>query len=79
MKVVKFFFVFAAAMLAITNVYSQNVDEIIDKYVNALGGIDKINGIQSMYKESDIEVMGNNTSSITYIINKKGFRMEMDF
>jgi len=35
MKVVKFFFAFAAIMLAITNVYSQNVDEIIDKYVNA--------------------------------------------
>jgi hypothetical protein len=79
MKVVKFLLAFAAAMLAITNVYSQNVDEIIDKYIEALGGIDKINGIQSMYKESDIEIMGNSASSITYVINKKGYKMEMNF
>lgn len=79
MKVVKLFLAFAATLLAVTNVYSQNVDEIIDKYVNALGGIDKINGIQSIYKESDIEVMGNTATSVTYVINKKGYKMEMDF
>jgi len=47
--------------------------------IENLGGIDKINGIQSIYKESDIEVMGNTATSVTYVINKKGYKMEMDF
>jgi hypothetical protein len=79
MKVVKCLFAFAAAMLGVINVHSQTVDEIIAKYINAIGGIDKINGIQSIYRESDIEVMGNTASSTTYVINKKGYKMEMDF
>lgn len=77
MKVLRWSALALAGLLSI-NAQAQTVDEIIAKYVEALGGKSKISGITSIYKESDIEVKGNKASSVTYILNNKGYKMEMD-
>src|ERR1019366_7870806 len=79
MKILRFLVPAMAELLGVINVHAQTADEIIGIYVDAIGGKDKISGIKSIYKESDIEINGNSASSITYLLNKKGSKMEMDF
>lgn len=57
---------------------AQTAAEIVDKYVSALGGKDKITAIKTLYTESNIQIMGNDAPSTTYIVNGKGFKNEMD-
>jgi hypothetical protein len=51
---------------------AQTADEIISKYVNAVGGKANFAKITSMYTENSMEVMGNQTVSKTLILNGKG-------
>ena len=69
----------AVALLAGTVVQAQTVDEIVNKHIEAIGGKDKINAIKSLYIEADMEVMGNTAPSVTYIVNGKGYRNDVDF
>jgi hypothetical protein len=57
---------------------SQTVDEIISKYVQAIGGKEKFSKITSMYTESMVDVMGNQSSSSMVILNGKGAKIAMD-
>lgn len=51
---------------------AQSADEIIAKYVDAIGGKDKLATISSMYMENSMEVMGSESPSSTIILNGKG-------
>jgi len=79
MKALKTGLIFFIALIVFTGLRAQTADEIIDKYVAAIGGKDKLNSIKSVYIESSIEVMGNEASSTTYILNGKGYKSETDF
>ena len=67
------------AVLACTNLHAQTADEIVNKYVAAVGGKTAIENIKTLYIESDVDVMGNNAPSTTWIVNGKGFKSELDF
>jgi hypothetical protein len=67
------------AALGIATVKAQSVDDIVSKHLDALGGKNLINSVKSVYLESSVEAMGNESPSITYILNGKGFRNELDF
>lgn len=56
----------------------MTVDEIIARHVTAIGGRDVIGRIQSVYMETILEVMGNETRSYVTILNGKGYRSESD-
>src|SRR4051794_11151817 len=79
MKAIKFAVLGIIALCTIVSAKAQSVDEIVGKYVDALGGKDKISKITSLYQESTIEIMGNEASSTTTILNGKAFKNEMDF
>jgi len=66
-------------MLAGVIVHAQTVDEIISKHIDAIGGKDKLGSIKTVYTEYDMEVMGNAASGVTYVVNGKGYRNEIDF
>src|SRR5258707_10533506 len=68
-----------SATLAIVTTQAQSVDEIISKHLDALGGKKVINGIKSVYVESTVDIRGNEAPSITYILNGKGYKNELDF
>ena len=55
------------------------VDGIIAAYFDAIGGRDKIAQINSIYIESNMEVMGNSSPSKITILNGKGYKNEMNF
>ncbi|MDR3716493.1 MAG: hypothetical protein P4L51_27110 [Puia sp.] len=67
------------ASAAIFPVHAQTVDEIINKNTEARGGKDKINSIQTIHLESSVEVMGNDATSSTFIVNGKGYKNMLNF
>jgi hypothetical protein len=72
------------ALLAVVStlavsVQAQTADEIINKHIEAIGGKDKIAAMKSIYTEYDMDIMGNTASGVTYLLNGKGFRNEVDF
>jgi hypothetical protein len=79
MKKIAFLLFSAVAVFNLTAVRAQTVDELINKHIDAMGGKDKINSIKTIYKESTLEVMGNEAPTVYYIINGKGFKSETDF
>lgn len=79
MQFVKNVFLAAAATLAVAyGAQAQTADELIAKHVAALGGIDKIKGINSLVMKTSIEMMGNETEGTTTLLSGKGFRSEFE-
>lgn len=69
----------AVAMLAVTyGAQAQTADEVITKHIAALGGKEKLAGINSIVVESTMQVMGNEATSTTTVLNGKGFKTEAD-
>jgi hypothetical protein len=72
------FFVLAA-LLAFTTLRAQTADDIVNKYVAAVGGKDAISSVKSLLVETTVSVMGNDVPSITTIVVGKGYKNESDF
>ena len=68
-----------AAVLVCTVVHAQTADEIISKYVTAIGGKSAVESVKSLYIEADVDVAGNNVPSTTWIVNGKGYKNEVEF
>ncbi len=59
-------------------VSAQSADEIIAKYIQAIGGREKLSKISSLYTESKAEVMGMESTQKVTILNGKGYKQEME-
>jgi hypothetical protein len=53
-------------------------DEIVSKYVAAIGGKPAISQVKSMTMESSVQVMGNESPSSTTIVDGVGYKSETD-
>lgn len=69
----------AIAVMPGLMVQAQSAEEIANKHIEAIGGKDKIAAIKTVYTEYDLDVMGQQAPGITYVLNGKGYRNEMDF
>ncbi len=78
MKLVKMGMALLLAVAGFSGIRAQTVDEIVNKYVDAIGGKDKLDQVKTVYIENNIQVMGNEGLSTTSIVNGKGFRVESD-
>ncbi len=67
------------ALVVFTCVKAQTADEIVNKYIAAIGGKEKLNAIKTLYYESTLDVMGNEAASTTYIVAGKSYKSETDF
>lgn len=56
--------------------YAQTVDEIVDKHVAALGGIDKLNGVKTVVTDRSLSVQGMEIPNVTTIVVGKSMRNE---
>jgi hypothetical protein len=78
MKKIKFL-LSGIAVVVFSALQAQTADEIIAKYVEAIGGKDKISQVKSLYTEATMEVMGNQAPVVEYLLQGKGFKTETDF
>ena len=67
------------AVLCITSVQAQTVDDIINKHIEAIGGKEKLSQAKSLYIENSMEAMGNQSPSTEYILEGKGYKSESEF
>jgi hypothetical protein len=65
-------------LTAFTGIRAQTADDIINKYLEAIGGKDKIAQLKSIHMESTTEAMGNEGPSTITILNGKGYRYESE-
>lgn len=78
MKITKFCMVLLAAVSMSVAAKAQTADDIIGKYVDAIGGKDKLGQIKSIYTESTVNVMGSDNPASTTLLVGKGYRSDAD-
>ncbi|MDE3182936.1 MAG: hypothetical protein KGM16_05910 [Bacteroidota bacterium] len=66
-------------IMSISFVYAQNADEIINHYVDAIGGKDNLSKVNTVSMEASSQVMGNDNPVVVDIINGKGYKSVTDF
>ncbi len=79
MKALKSGLICLIALVTMNALKAQTADDVINKYVNAIGGKDKLNGTKTIHLESTLEVMGNEAPMVVNIINGKAYKSETDF
>ncbi len=79
MKNIILFVLFILALVFFQFTTAQSVDDIINQYVIARGGIDKINSIQSIYLEGTREMMGSEVEVKVTKVEGKLFRTDFEF
>jgi hypothetical protein len=68
------------AVLTATLIWAQTADDVISKYIDGLGGIEKVKSISSIYMESvAVGPNGSEISTVVYRVQGKLYRTEMDF
>ena len=78
MKNFKFVLLLIAVLLCGTFVSAQTADEIIAKYIRALGGKEQIAKVNSLYIEGTMDVMGNAGPVKMTTLNGKGYKMDIE-
>jgi hypothetical protein len=75
-----------AAMASVISLNAQTAtestptaDEIVGKYVAAIGGKDAISQVKTISTESTVAVMGNEAPNTTVLMDGVGFKSETDF
>ncbi|NIJ53881.1 outer membrane lipoprotein-sorting protein [Dyadobacter arcticus] len=75
MKTSRILLTMAAALMAAGS-YAQTVDEIVEKHVAALGGIDKIKAVNTLVIERSLAVQGMEIPNKTILVVGKSVRTE---
>jgi len=78
MRTLKFIALSILTLFASQMVSSQTADEIVGKYIDAIGGKDVISKINSMYTEGALDVMGGTGTYKQTILAGKGAKDEID-
>jgi hypothetical protein len=79
MKNIVLLVVFVLGIVFMQFVQAQSVDDIINKYVEARGGKDKLNAIQSLYMEGSRQMMGNEVLVKVTMAQDKLYRTDFEF
>jgi len=68
----------AALSLIGAGTFAQDVNTIINKNIDAMGGKDKLSKLASVYEENTTSVMGTDLTSKIWVVNGQSMRMEME-
>ncbi len=79
MKLVKIGVALFLAIACFTVTQAQTADEIVNKYLDAMGGKDKLSQVKTVYMENTSSAMGNEGPSTINLVTGVGFKMVSDF
>ena len=79
MKNIVLLVVFVLGIVFMQFVQAQSVDDIINKYIEARGGKDKLLAITSLYMEGSRQMMGNEVGVKVTIVQDKLYRNDFEF
>jgi hypothetical protein len=71
--------VFILGIVCMQFAQAQSADDIINKYIEAKGGKDKLNAIKSVYMEGSREMMGSEVMVKVTMVQGKLFRNDFEF
>lgn len=74
MKKFKFTLMLAPALLMLQSLSAQTADDIIQKYIHAIGGKQLLGQVHSLYEECSISMNGSDNPDTIYILNGKGYK-----
>ncbi|WP_254560705.1 outer membrane lipoprotein-sorting protein [Dyadobacter diqingensis] len=75
MKRSQLFIALVAASISVSS-YAQTVDEIVEKHVAAMGGLDKLNAVSTLVTERSLAVQGMEIPTKTTLVVGKSLRSE---
>ena len=75
MKLVNMGVALLVAITGINVIQAQTADEIVNKYVDAIGGKDKLARLKPIHVESTSQVMGNEGPSTINIVDGVGYKV----
>ena len=78
MKTLKFITLSIITLFASQMVSAQTADEIVGKYIDAIGGKDQISKVNTMYTEGSLDVMGGTGTIKHTLLAGKGAKDEID-
>src|ERR1017187_9196989 len=76
MKLLRYGFIAIITFISVSTIQAQTADEIINKYIDAIGGKDLLTKIKSVYFEGTVSAMGNDYPTKTTVLAGKGFKTE---
>jgi len=79
MKHLKIALLSLLSAMSLVLVKAQTADEIVNKWMTAMGGREKLASIKSAYMENELTIMNNPASGKTYLLAGKGYKNETDF
>ena len=79
MKILQHSLFLLTSFLSVTTLQAQSADDIIAKYIEAIGGREKLKGITSVQFENTLQIQGTDAPNKIVILNGKGYRSESDF
>jgi len=75
MKMVKTGITFLVALTSFNGIRAQTADEIANKYIDAMGGKDKIEQIKTIHMEGTYEAMGNQGPTTVDIVTGSDYKL----
>jgi hypothetical protein len=78
MKTLKFIVLSIITLFASQIISAQTADEIVGKYIDAIGGKDQISKVTSMFTEGSLDVMGGTGTIKHTLLIGKGAKDEID-
>ena len=79
MKNIVLFVLFILALVFFQFTTAQSVDDIINQYITARGGIDRLNSVKSVYFEGTRQMMGSEVEVKVTKVDGKLFRTDFEF
>lgn len=70
---------FSSAIFFNTFLHAQSVNEVINKYVEAIGGKETLGKVKSLYLENTMDVMGSSAPQKEYLVEGKAYKNEVEF
>jgi hypothetical protein len=79
MKMSKVILLVSVSCAILFNAKAQTADEVVNKWMNAMGGHDKLKSIRTIHIENEVSFMNNPATNTTWLSNGKGYKSVTDF